>query len=120
MDRTGGCAASPAAAQLIEQALDTLLRRFEQAPLEFGVERSVVFALADLDPEHEAARLDDRSEVLEARLLPADLPSSDLGTITTEALGELGLREPGSEPCLADELGAGDARILRSCCARLA
>jgi hypothetical protein len=87
-----GRAASPAAAQRVEEALHTLLRRFEQAPLELGVERGVVLAFADLDPEYVSASLDDRAQVLETRLLPADLPSSDLGAVTAEALGELSLR----------------------------
>jgi len=80
------------------------------------VEHRVVFAFADLDPEYESACLDDRTEVLEARLLSADLPPGDLGAVTAEALGELGLREPRPESRLSDDLRAGDARILRSCC----
>jgi len=57
-----------------------------------GVERGVVLAFADLDPEYESASLDDRAQVLEARLLPTDLPSSDLGAVAAEALRELSLR----------------------------
>jgi hypothetical protein len=100
-------------AQLVEQALYALLRRFEQAPLEKGVERGVVLAFADLDPEYESARLDDRAEVLEARLVPADFPSSDLGAVTAEALGEPGVRQAEHLRGVFDEHINPELRIVR-------
>jgi len=51
----------------------------------------VFFALDPLELEHEATCLESRVHVLEARLLPADLPACDLGPIAAQPFGQLGL-----------------------------
>ena len=58
--------------------------------LELGVQRGRRRSLRDLDLQHEAAGLDSRAEVREARLLPADLPARHLRTLTAETLCQLG------------------------------
>ena len=101
-------------AETVEQGLQALLRRQEQAPVEFGVEQRVGLAFGDLELEDEAAGLDDRAEVLEARVLTAGLPACDLGAVAAEPLRELGLRQLGLESRFADDLRAGHRDELYS------
>src|SRR5512133_3003177 len=72
---------SRSVAEAVEHGLQALLRRQEQAPVELLVEQRVWFALGDLELAREAAGRDDGAEVLEARVLPAGLPTCNLGAV---------------------------------------
>ena len=92
--------------ETVEKGLQALLRRLEQAPVELRVQQRVLLALGDLELEDEAARLDDRAEVLEARVLAARLPSCDLGSVAAEPLRELSLSQLSLQSRFADDLRA--------------
>ena len=57
----------------------------------------------ELERQVEAADADDLEEGLEARLDHPALPASDDGALAAAEVGELLLRESGSEPRLANE-----------------
>ena len=103
---------SPLAAEPVEERLNALLRRLLDASPEFGVKRGVVDTLDLLQPERVPACLDGREDVLEARFLPADLPSCDLGSVAAKELRELRLRQPRLHPRFADRLSpCHDVRV---------
>jgi len=89
-----------------QEGLYALLRRLHQARIQLSVHHRVFFALDPLELEHEATCLESRVHVLEARLLPADLPACDLGPIAAQPFGQLGLCQARLRSCLADDLCA--------------
>src|SRR5438874_1385606 len=97
-------ACSLAAAEALEQSLDALLGRLRNALPKLAVELGRLLALSDLHPEGEAAGLDYRAQVGEARLLCADLPARDLGSFSAEARRQFGLRQARPQARLPDQL----------------
>src|SRR4051794_11712990 len=85
----------------LEQPVHATLGRQQPARLE-----ALVLARVPGDENErqlEAAGVDDREQVVDARRDGALLPAGDDRALAPGALGELGLGEAGSQPRLADE-----------------